>query len=601
MKTIDLAELHLNWGACAYKGKTYRSYSLAKSVRKNGRNGKENVLKLGKLSDGQVLFWRRILEAAKNPHLAFVDTDNVAVTERFHYLDAAAVSAAWDEWELDRPFDSDGLRDVPLSVVARILAVNRCLDPAAKSKVPEWHKDTALPWLLDAPAEKINASRIFRELDRLEDCKENICGHLFEALIRRDPDSMSAVFYDLSSASFTGNRCALVNWGHCKEGYGNHVVLALVVNREGLPFYWETLPGNTADSKTVVWLLQRLEKRFKIKGTTLVFDRGMVSDDNLELLEEAGINYISAMDRNQIEGLTGLDFKKFSDLSAELIDGQAAKLPGFTRFKPNLYYCEVKVEGPRRYLLCFNPQLFKDQRQARMQAVEDFKGFAAALNSELLEAKKARSEKSTRAKFQREIKRRKLRGFIDVALNMTCAKRDKRTYRASVVVDEAEMLRAGRLDGFWLLVTNHSEEESGRFSLPAEEAIEPYRDKVVIEASFRDIKSFVEVSPTHVWTEKHVKAHFTICVLAHLINRTLDLKLRRSPGDLTKDVIFHERLYKELSGCKLDRIEIDEAAGLSTINLTKPTAEQKELLDRLGFPKLLNRDIVDKAKSADRG
>ena len=99
-------------------------------------------------------------------------------------------------------------------------------------------------------------------------------------------DSMRNVFYDLSSTTFTTARCILVKWGHCKEGYRNHAVLALVVNRSGLPFYWEVLPGGTTDATTIAWLLERLEERFKVSQTTLVFDRGMVSDDNLSEMGE---------------------------------------------------------------------------------------------------------------------------------------------------------------------------------------------------------------------------------------------------------------------------------------------------------------------------
>ena len=83
-----------------------------------------------------------------------------------------------------------------------------------------------------------------------------------------------------------------MKWGHCKEGYRNHIVLAIVVNNEGLPFYWEVLPGGTADATTIAWLIERMSKRFKVKNTTLVFDRGMVSGDNLTLLEENEIKYI---------------------------------------------------------------------------------------------------------------------------------------------------------------------------------------------------------------------------------------------------------------------------------------------------------------------
>ena len=71
-----------------------------------------------------------------------------------------------------------------------------------------------------------------------------------------------------------------------------------MVNKYGLPFYWEVLPENTADLKTIIWLIENLKKQFGPLDLTLVFDRGMVSDDNLTLLEDAGVHYISAMDKN---------------------------------------------------------------------------------------------------------------------------------------------------------------------------------------------------------------------------------------------------------------------------------------------------------------
>ena len=99
-----------------------------------------------------------------------------------------------------------------------------------------------------------------------------ICKHIYQKINRDDPDSLGSVFYDLSTTTFSGSKCLLMKWGHCKEGYKNHVVLALVVNRDGLPFYWEVLPGCTTDSNTIIWLLNCCKKRFANIETTLVFD-----------------------------------------------------------------------------------------------------------------------------------------------------------------------------------------------------------------------------------------------------------------------------------------------------------------------------------------
>lgn len=603
---MDLAKLHLHWRVSRHKEKVYRSYSLARAYRENGKNRKEIVVKLGKLSDEAVQRWGDLLKALKKPNTFLTTCNDIVVTNHFAYLDIATVNRVWDYWKLDEVFQDKGKRDIEIAIIARILTANRCIDPVCKSQTPEWFSKTALPWFLDINADSVNSSRIFRELDIIENHKETICEHLFRLMNRNNPESMKSSFYDLSSTTFTGSRCVLMKWGHCKEGFCNHVVLAIVVNRDGLPFYWEVLPGGTADVTTIIWLLERLKKRFKINNTTLVFDRGMVSNDNLALLEEDKIKYISAMDRSQLEGITGIDFTLFSHLDPHKVDKQAGKLADFIKLNDNTYYREVKGEGKRRYILCFNPQLFKDQRKARSQAVVNFRLFTNKLNSELQEAKKSRQKKATYKKFKDKIKKYKLTDFIDITLQITNVKRKKddgteqkiSSYQGTVKVDEEKMRLAGKLDGFWLLVTNHTEkEEDGLFSVPAKHAITPYRDKVVIEAAFRDIKSFIEVAPVCVWTENHVKAHYTICVLSHLINRTLTMRLHEDKGNLTKEIVAHEKLYAKLSDCMIDRIEIKNV-NLSTYNMSQPTTDQKELLDRVGLKDLLSDDVIKKIRSS---
>lgn len=111
---------------------------------------------------------------------------------------------------------------------------------------------------------------------------------------------------------------------------------------------------------------------------------------------------------------------------------------------------------------------------------------------------------------------------------------------------------------------------------------------MVIESVFRDIKSFVEVAPVYVWTEAHVKAHYTICVLSHLINRTINT---------TREIVSHEQLYMKLAGCQIDRIEVQNVH-LSTHNMTRANTEQKELLTRLELTRLLTQNILQRVKAS---
>lgn len=111
------------------------------------------------------------------------------------------------------------------------------------------------------------------------------------------------------------------------------------------------------------------------------------------------------VDRSQVEGMTGLDFTVFSHLDVEHVNEQAGELSGFTKLNENTYYREVPVAGKRRYILCFNPQLFKDQRHARVQAIADFRTFVHELNAQLRAAKRSRQRKATTERFTRRLKK----------------------------------------------------------------------------------------------------------------------------------------------------------------------------------------------------
>ena len=267
-------------------------------------------------------------------------------------------------------------------------------------------------------------------------------------------------------------------------------------------------------------------------------------------------------------------------------------LLGFTKLDNTAYCKEIAISGERRYILCFNPQLFKDQRKTREEQIVMFKTFVEDLNKELLQAKNDREENSIKEKFNAYLLKAKLKGFIKVTLEEKWVPKQLKTmlkairsYQASYCIDEVKKLEAGKLDGFWLLVTNLSEKIDGNFIQDTRAVVQPYRDKVVIESTFRDIKSFIDIAPVHVWTVEHVKAHYTICVLAYLIDRTLTLALHERMGEKSKEIIAHERLYEELAECRLNHLKID-GTDHSSYRFTIQTDQQKELLERLQMPHL---------------
>lgn len=597
-RLMNIAELHLYWGGGTYKNKKYRSYSLAKSVRKNGRNSHKPIVKLGKLNEKEICWWKNLLQIIKNPSSVITTLEDIVTKEHYPYCDVALVNKFWNYWKLDKAFQPDRDIDVPLSSIAKILTTNRCLNPESKSAVPKWFRKTSLPQLLDISPDKINKSRMFRELQHIEKNKENICNHLLSEYQNRFPDNLNKVYYDLSSTTFSGTKCIISKYGHCKEGFQTHVVLALLVTENGLPFYWEVLPGGTADSKTVEWLLNKCKDKFKNLKITAVFDRGFVSDDNLENIEAEEIKYISAMDKNQIKGICGeqVEFSKYSHFTPQNIYDKINENKEFTKISSNTYYKEIKVEKKRRYILCFNPQLFIDQRNAREKSLELFKNdIVSELNEELKDAKKTRLYDATENKFKKFMKKLKISSFTKIKLEPLIIDNNGvkvKSFQGKVNINDNDKIHAAKLDGFWLLVTNLSEKNDEKhFVVSPENALRPYREKVIIEDAFRDIKAFLEIAPVYVWLEKHIKAHYTICVLAYLINRTISNLLKENQGYLSEDVKTHLSVYEELKSCSVDKIYIKNLEQ-NNYCLTELNKKQKEILKRLGGTAIAKVDVL---------
>jgi transposase len=187
--------------------------------------------------------------------------DQLSVRESKNYLSCAVGLHFWHHWEISSVFDNYSKRkNVQTSDIAKILTLIRLTKPCSKNFTTEIFNETALPQLTSISPDLYNKSRIFRELQQIENHSEKLGKHIFNMAKKRKYTKGNLLFYDLSSANFSGLQCVMAKWGHCKDGYHVHVVVLLVITPEGYPVYWELLPGNTADAKTIEHLISKIEK-----------------------------------------------------------------------------------------------------------------------------------------------------------------------------------------------------------------------------------------------------------------------------------------------------------------------------------------------------
>src|SRR5947207_14748254 len=84
--------------------------------------------------------------------------------------------------------------------------------------------------------------------------------------------------------------------GDCKQ-----VVIALIVNEDGFPLSYETFDGNRADVTTLEVVIRMVERKYGKARRVWVFDRGIISEDNLKALRKRNGQYLVGTPRAQLK------------------------------------------------------------------------------------------------------------------------------------------------------------------------------------------------------------------------------------------------------------------------------------------------------------
>ncbi len=124
--------------------------------------------------------------------------------------------------------------------------------------------------------------------------KDRIEEHIFS--FNRDLfTDLEMVFFDTTSIYFEGKGGEeLGEYGYSKDHRPDRkqMVVGVVIDNHGMPICCEMWPGNTTDIKTLIPVVDRLRKRFRIKRFCIVADSGMMSKSVVEQLKEKGLQYI---------------------------------------------------------------------------------------------------------------------------------------------------------------------------------------------------------------------------------------------------------------------------------------------------------------------
>src|SRR4051795_10665232 len=391
-------------------GKDHNYWSLVEAVRTPDGPRQRTLCYLGELNSSAQARWLKTIEVfneqgevqqlklfpsqveppADDPQVARVLLNKVRLERTRQFGSCWLGLQLWKQLGLDRFFEAavDGQEaDVPWSRVAAVLAINRLCAPGSELAIEErWYPSTALADLLGLEAGKINDTRLYRCLDRILPHKTKLERHLKQRYGELFGAEFDVLLYDLTSTYVEGaaEKNPMMRRGYSRDHRPDceQMIIALIVNSEGFPFSYETFDGNRADVSTLETILRMVERKYGQARRIWVFDRGVVSEENLAAIRKRGGQYLVGTPRRQL--------KQFE---AEVLKDD------WTRVRPEVEVKQVALpQGEETYILCRTAG-----RQEKEQAIR--KRFSSSMEDALqrLEKTIATGRLKDRYKMERRL------------------------------------------------------------------------------------------------------------------------------------------------------------------------------------------------------
>jgi len=585
-------------------GRVRRYTQIVKSIRRpDGMPAKEVVAHLGvydpvltenlKLAFAASRRGERLMALLRSAGDASIE---LQMGENLTYLPFAVVSLFFrgfglhdiiEEWLPPPP------RAAAASLIIEALVAHRCIEPGSKLAFQDWSRQAATDEILGVAARKMNNTRVHRVLDGLARVDNDLQDEIASRIVAGA--SPRVLYLDLTDTWFEAGGGGLARRGKTKQGHRSKrkIHIALLVNEQGLPMRWRLLPGALSETTVLPEWLDHLAQCPRLESAVLIFDRGMPSAENFQKLvgngqlpgQDSERLFLTSVKSDAIPTYTKLKqgaldaLQALPDAASSKQVAQACSALGLLHIKADTYARDLKIVTPpkprsarrvrpprMRMFLYFNREIQITKRAGRDDRIDQIRSFVIKLNDDLRKAKQPRKPEPTLRKVTRLLEKLKLLEIYNVRLEpYKVPGKTKPIASLQVIIELREnMLRnARRYDGINLLVGHP------QLDMTAAGAIAAYRQKNVVEADFRTIKSVLKLRPTFHWTDAKIQSHVTICTLALLIERLIEQKLLQGNLSPASRPDSADALLKHLLEVRLEHLLVDD-----TDYTTRTTASQ---------------------------
>jgi transposase len=461
-----------------YKGKTYVTHLLRRSIRKGKTVTHETLGNLSHLPEDVIEIIKRSLKG--ETFVPAAEAFRIVRTRGHGHVDAVLTiirKLGLEELIASKP---SAQRDLVIAMIAE-----RLLFPSSKlAHTRHWHSTTLVEELDVAYATE---DHLYEAMDWL--LKRQ--GAIEKRLAQRHLHEGAFVLYDVTSSYYEGKTCPLARFGYDRDGKTGCpiIVYGMLTDADGRPVAVHVYPGNTGDPKTVPDQVETLAKRFGLSRVVLVGDRGMLTQTQIDMLKKhPGLGWISALRSGAIRRLMAKGHLIKKNLEAEhLAEISSPDFPG------------------ERLVACYNGQLAEQRRHKRQELLAATQAELEALAASV---RRPAGEPETAAAIG--VRVGKIINHYKMAKHFALTIRDGYLGWAR---NEAAIQKEELLDGIYVIRTSEPAER-----LTAANGVRTYKSLALVEQSFRCLKGIdLLVRPIHHRTADRVRAHIFLCTLAFYV------------------------------------------------------------------------------------
>lgn len=356
--------------------------------------------------------------------------------------------------------------------------------------------------------DKITHKQLYAIADELYGAKEDIDAFLYKRLCDLFDLEDKLVIFDISNTYFETSKINsdLARYGNSKEKRKDCpvVVFTGVINAQGFIRHSRIYQGNTSDSQTLSDMLADLEKYVRLNiQRTVVIDAGIATEENLELIQKKGYRYV-CVSRKRLRDYP-LDPKAKTFTIHNKDDKSKVELAIFQPQGFSDTWMYVKSDAKRKKEQSMSDKLIQ-RYEEQLSSIEKSihkKGGTKRVEKVWERIGRAK-QKHHRVSAQFQIEVEQEQGIV------TKIQWHKK----------ASKIKQDKVNGIYFLRTNYTD-------VTEKQLWDIYNTIREVEATFRCLKTDLQIRPIHHQNDERIKSHIYLTILAYQLINTIRYMLKQ--------------------------------------------------------------------------